>query len=83
MFFIDYLPLKPLASLTRVTKRGLTSNWHFVQAPDGFYAFGGCHKPLVKRFETVQELRSLYERYVREYGYQQVADTSQLELAIS
>ena len=79
---MDYLPLKPLVSLTRTTKRGLTSTWHFVQSPDGFYAFGGCHKPLVKRCATIQELRSLYENYLK-YGYHKVADTLQLELALS
>ena len=29
-------------------KRSHVSTWHFVQASDGFYAFGGCHRPLVK-----------------------------------
>ena len=74
--------MRSLVSVTRTTKRGLTSTWHFVQAPDGFYAFGGCHKPLVKRFDTVEELRSLYENYLK-YGYRQLSSTTQLELAFA
>lgn len=57
-----------LGSLERTTKRGLHSVWHFVQAPDGYYAFGGCHKPLVKRFDSVDGLRELYSSYLG-YGY--------------
>ena len=77
----------PLASLSKLTKLGHVSTWHFVKAPDGYYAFGGCdapsHKPQVKRFATVKELRSLYDRYVREYGYHQVNEATQLELSLS
>ena len=50
------------------TKLGHQSTWHFVQAPDAWYAFGGCHKPLVKRFDSVKELRKLYKMYLS-YGY--------------
>ena len=74
--------MQTLASLSRVTKRGLVSTWHFVQAPDGFYAFGGCHKPLVKRFDTIDQLRSLYSSYVK-YGYSPVTSNVQLELALA
>ena len=72
-----------LASLERTTKRGLHSVWHFVQAPDGYYAFGGCHKPLVKRFDTVEDLRELYSTYLG-YGYQPLAeDMQQLSLGLT
>ena len=74
--------MRSLVSVTRTTKRGLTSTWHFVQAPDGFYAFGGCHKPLVKRFDTVEELRALYE-FMAEKGYRQLSSATQLELAFA
>ena len=60
--------MRTLASLSMTTKRGLTSTWHFVKAVDGFYAFGGCHVPLVKRFASVEELRSLYVNYLG-YGF--------------
>ena len=50
------------------TKRGYTSTWHFCHCSDGWYAFGGCHKPLVKRFDNVMELRTLYRNYLT-YGY--------------
>jgi len=82
--FFSYLTItmQTLASLSRVTKNGLVSTWHFVQAPDAFYAFGGCHKPLVKRFDTIQELRDLYASYVK-YGYSPMTDPVQLELAIA
>jgi len=60
--------MRTLATLTRTTKRGLTSIWHFVQAEDGCYAFGGCHVPLIKRFDSIDELRDLYRSYLS-YGY--------------
>jgi len=60
--------MRTLATLSMTTKRGLTSTWHFVQAVDGYYAFGGCHVPLVKRFTSVEELRDLYRSYIG-YGY--------------
>ncbi len=60
--------MRTLATLSMTTKRGLTSTWHFVQATDGYYAFGGCHVPLVKRFTSVEELRDLYRSYIG-YGY--------------
>ena len=71
-----------VASLERTTKRGLHSVWHFVSAPDGFYAFGGCHRPLVKRFESIEELRSLYRNYLG-YGYSPVPTDVQLELTLA
>ena len=75
MFFVYFIYMRSLATLTRTTKRGLTSTWYFVQAADGFYAFGGCHKPLVKRFDSVDELRALYTNYVS-YGYELVRQSS-------
>jgi hypothetical protein len=68
-----------LATVSRTTKRGLTSTWHFVQCTDGWYAFGGCHRPLVKRFDTVEQLRELYDTYIS-YGYTRVDVDQQLEL---
>lgn len=72
--------MRTLAIITRTTKRGLTSTWHFVEGADGYYAFGGCHKPLVKRFATIKELRDLYASYCS-YGYVPMAE--QLELPIA
>ncbi len=60
--------MRSLATLTMTTKLGRTSTWHFCQCSDGWYAFGGCHRPLVKRFDSVEELRSLYSSYLG-YGY--------------
>ncbi len=74
--------MRTLATLTRTTKRGLTSTWHFVQASDGFYAFGGCHKALVKKFDTADQLRDLYRSYVR-YGYTPLAEQLELPLAVA
>ena len=71
--------MKSLATLSMVTKKGHTSTWHFVQTTDGFYAFGGCHKPLIKRFDTLEELRALSKSY-QGYGYKPVSE--QLELAL-
>ena len=72
--------MRTLATLTRTTKRGYTSTWHFVEATDGFYAFGGCHKPLIKRFATVEELRDLYASYCS-YGYVPLSEQLELPLA--
>ena len=72
--------MRTLAILERTTKKGYRSVWHFVEGLDGFYAFGGCHKPLVKKFDTREQLRDLYNSYKR-YGYSQVAE--QLELALA
>ena len=63
------------------TKRGLHSVWHFCQCADGYYAFGGCHTPLIKRFDTIDELRALYRSYLG-YGYTQM-DSVQLELPVA
>ena len=60
--------MRSLATLSMRTKLGHKSTWHFAQCSDGWYAFGGCHKPLVKRFTSVKQLRSLYKKYVS-YGY--------------
>jgi len=60
--------MRSLATLSMRTKLGHTSTWHFAECSDGWYAFGGCHKPLVKRFTSVKQLRSLYKKYVS-YGY--------------
>ena len=60
--------MRQLATLSMTTKLGHTSTWHFCQAPEGFYAFGGCHRPLVKRFDSIKELRTLYRKYLS-YGY--------------
>jgi len=72
--------MRTLGTLEMCTPKGHTSTWHFVQAPDAYYAFGGCHRPLVKRFETVEELRKLYKTYLS-YGYAPRAE--QLELALA
>ena len=60
--------MRSLATLSMRTKLGRTSTWHFAQCSDGWYAFGGCHKPLVKRFDSVKSLRALYKTYLS-YGY--------------
>ena len=60
--------MRQLATLSMRTKKGHTSTWHFVQASDGWFAFGGCHRPLVKKCGSVQELRNLYKSYLS-YGY--------------
>ena len=75
VFFVYFIYMRSLATLTRTTKRGLTSTWYFVQAADGFYAFGGCHKPLIKRFDSVDDLRALYTNYVS-YGYELVRSSA-------
>ncbi len=72
--------MRTLATLTRSTKLGHTSTWHFVEAVDGFYAFGGCHRPLVKRFASADELRDLYRSYIQ-YGYTPLAEQLELPLA--
>ena len=78
--------MKSLSVLSMSTKRGHTSTWHFCEGADGkFYAFGGCHKPLIKRFDSIDELRVLYCKYVT-YGYtaveSQLPANMQLELAL-
>ena len=60
--------MRSLATLSMITKLGKKSTWHFAQCSDGWYAFGGCHRPLVKRCDSVKELRSLYRSYLT-YGY--------------
>ena len=82
--FFSYLTIimQTLASLTRTTKNGLVSTWHFVQAPDAFYAFGGCREADAKRFDTIEELRSLYTSYLG-YGYTRMVAPVQLELALA
>ena len=72
--------MRTLGTLSMTTKRGHTSVWHFVEAPDAWYAFGGCHRPLVKRFASVDELRALYRSYIS-YGYAPM--TQQLELPLA
>lgn len=72
--------MQTLAVLERITKKGYRSVWHFVEGADGFYAFGGCHKPLIKKFDTREQLRSLYESY-KGYGYSQVVQQLELPLA--
>ena len=71
--------MQTFASVERTTPKGHHSVWHFVCASDGFYAFGGCHKPLVKRFDNIEELRALYKQYIG-YGYSPIGQ--QLELAL-
>ena len=60
--------MRSLATLSMKTKKGFTSTWHFCQTSDGYFAFGGCHRPLVKKFSTIKELRTLYKNYLS-YGY--------------
>ena len=74
--------MQTLATIARVTKKGHTSTWYFVKTAEGFFAFGGCNKPLIKRFETIDQLRSLYASYIR-YGYKPVTKQEQLELAVA
>ena len=74
--------MQTLATLSRVTKKGHVSTWHFVKTTDGFFAFGGCHKPLIKRFDTIEQLRALYANYIG-YGYSPVTNEMQLELALA
>ena len=72
--------MRTLGTLSMTTKLGRTSVWHFVEASDGYYAFGGCHRPLIKRFDSIEQLRSLYRSYLG-YGYAPLAE--QLELALA
>ena len=72
--------MRNLATLSMTTKLGRTSVWYFVEANDGYYAFGGCHRPLVKRFDTIEDLRALYQSYLG-YGYAPL--TEQLELPLA
>ena len=71
--------MQHIASVERTTPKGHHSVWHFVQANDAYYAFGGCHKALVKRFDNMQQLQSLYEMYIG-YGYEPVSDVEQLAI---
>ena len=68
-----------LATLSRTTKKGKTSTWYFVETPDGYFAFGGCDTPSIKKCDTKDALRSLYQNWVK-YGYRPV--TQQLELPV-
>ena len=79
--FFNSIHMKTLATLSRFTKKGFTSTWYFVQGVDGYYAFGGCHKPIIKRFDTRDELRSMYAKYLT-YGYTKLDTSKQLELAL-
>ena len=74
--------MRSLSSLEMTTSRGHHSVWHFAECADGFYAFGGCHRPLVKRFDSLDQLRSLYRSYIG-YGYRPVTAEVQLELALA
>lgn len=60
--------MQNFGTLTRVTKHGHTSTWHFLSINDEYWAIGGCHRPLGKRFDNVDQLRALYSQYVS-YGY--------------
>ena len=71
--------MQTLASIERTTPKGHHSVWHFVCASDGFYAFGGCHKTLINKFLTIDELRAEYSKFIG-YGYAPIAQ--QLELAL-
>ena len=66
-------------SIERITKKGFRSVWNFAEAPDGFYAFGGCHKPLIKKFANIEDMRAFYKQMIG-YGYSAVMQ--QLELSI-
>ena len=68
-----------MTTIERTTKKGLHSVWHFIQAPDGCYAFGGCHKPLIKKFTSVEDMRVFYKQMIG-YGYAPMMQ--QLELGI-
>lgn len=71
-----------IASLEMHTKNGKHSVWNFFESADGFfYAVGGCHRPLVKKFETKQQLNALIKSH-RSYGYSDLAP-KQLELALA
>ena len=58
------------------TPKGHTSTWHFTQCTTGWYAFGGCHKPLVKKFDSIKQLRALYRNYLQ-YGYRPVGEPNE------
>ena len=68
-----------MTSVERKTPRGHRSVWNFVEAPDAFYAFGGCHKALVRRFDNRKDFDSFYTDLIG-YGYRIV--TSQLSLPL-
>ena len=65
--------MRSLATVTMTTKKGHTSTWHFAQCSTGWFAFGGCHRPLVKKVNGIKELRALYHNYLS-YGYTPVGD---------
>ena len=71
-------------TLTKLTKHNYTSTWHFCEVNGEYYAFGGCHKPLVKRFDTVEELQEYYQQMCA-YGYAPLGmpTIAQLELAVA
>jgi len=63
--------MRSLATVSMTTPKGHTSTWHFVQCSTGWYAHGGCHRPLVKKLNGIKELRALYRNYLS-YGYKPV-----------
>lgn len=60
--------MQNFGTLSRVTKYGHTSIWHFLSINGEYWAIGGCHRPIGKRFDNVDQLRALYSQYVS-YGY--------------
>jgi len=67
--------MRTYGTLSRVTKHGHTSTWHFIAIGDEYWAIGGCHKPLAKRFVNIDELRSLYSQYIS-YGYMPLGESA-------
>ena len=63
--------MQTLATVSMTTPKGHTSTWHFAKCTTGWYAYGGCHKPLVKKLAGIKELRALYRNYLN-YGFQVV-----------
>ena len=71
-------------TLQRTTKHKHNSVWHFIAIGNEYYAIGGCHKPLIKRFDNVDALRAFYKQMVG-YGYAPsvaAVEATQLEMAL-
>lgn len=58
--------MQTLATLSKYTKTGV-SVWYFVKTPTGYSAFGGSD-PAAYEFQTLEELRALYKRWLS-YGF--------------
>ena len=60
--------MQSYGSLERKTPKGYTSTWHFINIDNEYFAIGGCHKALAKRFDNIADLRIFYKQMLG-YGY--------------